>query len=284
MLTILEAINSAAEYLDKKNVKSARLNAELLLAHVLNCKRMQLYLSYDSPLKKDEIDLYRELLLRRSKYEPLQYILGKVEFFGIELKVNSSVLIPRPETELLVEEIIHSISKEKEINILEVGCGCGNIAIALASNISNSKITAIDVSESAILLSEENAEMNGVLNKITFLKQDIFNALPKNLGDYDLIVSNPPYVSLEDFNNLEPELRLYEPQIALTDGLDGLTFYKRISEQSKFLLKQKGKIFFEIGIGQSDDVNKILVDSGFDNIKIKKDYSGIDRIISGELI
>ena len=284
MLTILEAINSAAEYLNKKNVKSARLNAELLLAHVLNLKRMQLYLSYDTPLKKNEIDLYRELLLRRSKFEPLQYIIGKVEFYGLELEVNDSVLIPRPETELLVEEIINSLPKEKEINILDIGCGSGNISIALASYFTNSHIKAIDISDSAIELSNKNAHLNSVSEKILFLKEDVFNDLSKNFSNFDLIVSNPPYVSLEDFNKLEPELKLYEPHIALTDGFDGLTFYRRISEHSKFLLKQNGKIFFEIGFSQSDAVKKILIDRGFVNIKIKKDYSGIDRIISGELI
>lgn len=283
MLTILEAVNSAAEYLNKKNIKSARLNAELLLAHVLNLKRMQLYLSYDTPLKKNEIDLYRELLLRRSKFEPLQYIIGKVEFYGLELEVNSSVLIPRPETELLVEEIINSYPKDQEINILEVGCGSGNISIALASNFTNSKIIAIDVSESAVELSNRNAKLNCVAEKISFVKEDIFNDLSENFSNFNIIVSNPPYVSSEDYNRLELELRLYEPQIALTDRSDGLTFYKRISEQSKFLLKQKGKIFFEIGFGQSDAVKKILAQRGFENIKIKKDYSGIDRIISGEL-
>lgn len=283
MLTILEAVNSAAEHLNKKNVKSARLNAELLLAHVLNIKRMQLYLSYDTPLKKNEIDLYRELLLRRSKSEPLQYIIGKVEFYGLELEVNSSVLIPRAETELLVEEIINSFPKEKEINILEIGCGSGNISIVLASNFSNSHIKAIDISDSAIELSNKNARLNCVAEKISFLKVDVFNDLSKNFSNFDLIVSNPPYVSSEDFNKLEPELRLYEPHIALTDGLDGLSFYRRISEQSQFILKQKGKIFFEIGFGQADAVKKILAGAGFKNIKVKKDYSGIDRIISGEL-
>jgi release factor glutamine methyltransferase len=284
MLTVLEAVNSAADYLEKKGIKSARLNSELLLAHVLNCKRLELYLSFDRPLQKNEIDALRELIKRRSTFEPLQYIIGKVEFYGLEFEVNPSVLIPRPETELLVEQILISLNKEEHLKIMDIGCGSGNIAIALAKHLPNAFITAIDISESAILTAKNNAKLNNVERQIAFSNKNILNGLEIGEDHFDVIVSNPPYVSSEDFADLEPELRLFEPKIALTDEVDGLTFYRKISTIAKTLLKEKGKLFFEIGAGQSQQVKNILAENDFTNVVIKKDYSDIDRIIIGEII
>lgn len=282
MLTLIESLNSATDFLARKKVKSSRLNAELLLAHVLKCKRMDLYLSYDRPLKKNELDLYRELLIRRSKFEPLQYIIGKVEFYGIELEVNSSVLIPRPETELLVEEVLNVYSNETKLMILDVGCGSGNISIALAKNLVNSKVDAIDISISSIELAKRNAKLNSVYDRIQFSCQDILSNFSLAHLNYDIVVSNPPYVSLNDFDKLEPELKLYEPKIALTDEKDGLTFFRRIAEISKNLLKLHGKLFLEVGFGQSNMIREILHENGFTNVLVKQDYSGIERIMIGE--
>jgi len=282
MLTVLEALNSASNYLQNKGIKSSRLNAELLLSHVLNCKRLELYLSFDRPLQKSEIDSYRELLKRRSTFEPLQYIIGKVEFYGLEFEVNQSVLIPRPETELLVEAVIESVAKDENINILDIGSGSGNISIALAKNIPSCTVVGIDISEEAIETSTRNAKLNGVESQLMFVKKNILNGIEINENSFDVVVSNPPYVSVADFVNLDPELRLYEPQIALTDESDGLSFYRNISVLSRSLLKNNGKLFFEIGAGQSDAVKKILIDSDYKNIVIIKDYSDIERVIIGE--
>ncbi len=282
MLTVLEALNSASNYLQNKGIKSSRLNAELLLSHVLNCKRLELYLSFDRPLQKSEIDSYRELLKRRSTFEPLQYIIGKVEFYGLEFEVNQSVLIPRPETELLVEAVIESVAKDERINILDIGSGSGNISIALAKNIPSCTVVGIDISEEAIETSTRNAKLNGVESQLMFVKKNILNGIEINENSFDVVVSNPPYVSVADFVNLDPELRLYEPQIALTDESDGLSFYRNISVLSRSLLKNNGKLFFEIGAGQSDAVKKILIDSDYKNIVIIKDYSDIERVIIGE--
>ena len=282
MLTVLEALNSASNYLQNKGIKSSRLNAELLLSHVLNCKRLELYLSFDRPLQKSEIDSYRELLKRRSTFEPLQYIIGKVEFYGLEFEVNQSVLIPRPETELLVEAVIESVAKDENINILDIGSGSGNISIALAKNIPSCTVVGIDISEEAIETSTRNAKLNGVESQLMFVKKNILNGIEINENSFDVVVSNPPYVSVADFVNLDPELRLYEPQIALTDESDGLSFYRNISVLSRSLLKNNGKLFFEIGVGQSDAVKKILIDSDYKNIVIIKDYSDIERVIIGE--
>jgi release factor glutamine methyltransferase len=282
MITVLEALNAASDYLKNKRIKSARLNSELLLAHILDCKRLELYLSFDRPLQKIETDSYRELLKRRGTFEPLQYIIGKVEFYGLEFVVNSSVLIPRPETELLVEAIIESVKTDKGINILDIGSGSGNITIALAKNIPNCKVIGIDISKEAIKISKRNAELNKVEKKVMFVNKDILNGIEIKEKRFDIVVSNPPYVSLGDFVSLDPELRLYEPKIALTDEGDGLSFYRKIVSLSRSLLNNSGKIFLEIGAGQSEAVKQLLIDSHFKNIVVKKDYSDIERIIIGE--
>lgn len=281
MLTILEAITSAAEYMDKKGIESARLNSELLLAQTLNCKRLDLYLSFERPLQKNEIDTFRELIKRRGKFEPLQYIIGKIEFYGLELEVNPSVLIPRPETELLVEKVIESLKNIKNSSILDIGSGSGNISIALAKNLPCCHITGIDISADAIITSKRNTKMHQVEEQVMYVNKDIFSATDFNANQFDVIVSNPPYISANDFGKLAPELRLYEPKFALTDGGNGLSFYKKISSLAKSLLKKNGMIFFEIGVHQSESVKTILSENGFMNIDIKKDYSDIDRIISG---
>jgi len=172
MLTVLESITLSTEYLKNKGIESPRINAELLLANILNCKRLNLYLLFDRPLTDEETAKYRELLKRRSKFEPLQYIIGNVEFYGLDFYVNPSVLIPRPETELLVEAIIDIYKDYDPVNILDVGTGSGNIAVALAKNIINSYITAIDISEDALKTAKGNAVLNSVDNKIDFIQAD----------------------------------------------------------------------------------------------------------------
>ena len=280
MLTVLEAINLSTEFLGKRNIESPRINAELLLAHTLSCKRLDLYLSYDRPLNEDEVNIYREFIRRRSKYEPLQYIIGKVEFFGLEFIVNPSVLIPRQETEILVETIINSFKKEDNLKILDIGVGSGNISVSVAKHLHNSKITATDISEQALATAKNNAEMNSVSEKINFINHNI---LKDDLNEeFDIIVSNPPYISEKEFPELKDELKVYEPKSALTDFSDGLNYFKVISSKAKSLLKNNGKIFFEVGQGQSEDVEKILRENNFKEILIVKDYLKIDRVISGE--
>lgn len=283
MHNVLEVLKLSTDYLDKKGVESPRLNAELLLTKVLNCNRIDLYLLYDKPLTNDELDYYRNLLARRGKREPLQYIIGYVEFFGCRINVDSSVLIPRPETEILVELIIKEYQNRKDLVFLDVGVGSGNIAIALIKNIPGIKATGIDNSESALNVAKKNAIHNNVLSSLSLNKYDILKDNLNDLNKYDFIVSNPPYVSDEDFKNLEPELKNYEPSAALTDFNDGLTFYRKIISISKNILKVKGKLFLELGIGQHQNVKSEMLANNFINIKIEKDLSGIERIIYGEL-
>lgn len=280
MLTVLNAIKLATDYFEKKGIQSARTNAEILLAHILNCKRLDLYLRFEQPLSENEVELYRQLIARRGKYEPVQYIIGFTEFYGLTLDVNPSVLIPRPETEILVETILNKLNVEEHIKILDIGCGSGNISIALGKNLPNSGIFALDVSKDALQVAENNSLKNGVSN-IQFVHGDII--LNGILGNhlFDSIVSNPPYVNVDEYPTLQNEITMYEPRNAVTDEDDGLRFYKKIIEFSTERLKDGGSLFFEIGMGQSNDVRLLMSENGFEEIKIVKDYQQIDRVIYG---
>ena len=283
MLSILSAIELSQEYLEKKQIDSARINAELLLANILDCKRMDLYLRFDQPLSKSETAEYREAIRRRGLKEPLQYIIGEVEFYGLVFNVNPKVLIPRQETEILVESIIDNIIPEDNIKILDIGCGSGNIIISLVKNIKNSVGISIDNSEEALTIAKENAELNNVVNEISFIKKDILIDEIDDLGKFDIIVSNPPYVSKEEFNTLQKEILDYEPKNAVTDFNDGLSFYKVISQKSKSILKPNGKLFFEVGYNQAEDVKNIMLENSLKKIQIVKDYSNIERVVFGEV-
>jgi release factor glutamine methyltransferase len=283
MITVLEVIKLSTEYLQKKDVESPRANAEILLAEILKCKRLELYLSFDKPLAENEVQNYREAIRKRGLRIPLQYIVGNVEFYGLKLIVNENVLIPRPETELIVERIINESDKSANLKILDIGSGSGNISLSLSKNLPNSKVIAIDISENALAVAKQNAELNLLQERVEFRLFDIMKDGLNSLGKYDLIVSNPPYVSENDYYDLEPELKNHEPKIALSDNSDGVSFYKRIIEVSDQILNKPGKIYFELGLGQSKQVQNIFEQKGFNKIKMTKDYSGIDRIICGEL-
>ncbi len=282
MLTVLESINLSTEYLEKKGIESARTNAEMLLASILRCKRLDLYMSFNRPLSEREKSKYREFISRRGTFEPLQYIIGDVEFYGLTLKVNESVLIPRQETEILIEEIINSVNIKKKIEILDIGSGSGNIALALGKNLSNAKIIGIDISDDSIQLAKSNAELNNLNDNVNFFKLDIFDYdISKAKNKFDIIVSNPPYVSNDEYNTLQKEIIEYEPAVAVTDYSDGYKFYEYITKISRDLLTRGGTLFYEIGKGQAEKVISILERNGFSDIRVKKDYAEIERVISG---
>jgi len=282
MITVLESINLSAQYLKQKGIESPRTNAELLLANILGCKRLDLYISFERPLSEDEVQKYREHIKRRSSFEPLQYIIGKVEFYGLELKVSPSVLIPRPETELLVENIFKQFPKEQKLIILDVGSGSGNIAIALGVNLPRSKVISTEISHEALQVAKENSERHNVSGRIKFVKQDIIKNDLNNFPIFDVVVSNPPYVSTENYATLQREIKEFEPRMAVTDNTDGYTFFKAIAEKVRNKLKEGGKLFYEIAEGQSEKVAEIMTKNYFNNIRIIKDYQNIDRIIFGE--
>lgn len=283
MLTILEAIQLSTEYLAKKGIESARTNAELLLADILACNRLKLYLSFDRPLSEAETNKYRELIQRRAKFEPLQYITGKVDFYGLEFLIKPNVLIPRPETEFLIESIIPKFDKEMPLKILDIGCGSGIIPVTLAKNFLNAEITTIDINPEAIECAKENAVKHEVDKNISFKIIDILSdEAEAKLEKFDLIVSNPPYVSDEEFPTLQREIVEYEPKEAVTDFGDGLTFYRRIASFAGNKLNNDGWLLFEIGKGQSDEIKQILDDNSFYEVEVVKDLQKIDRIIGGK--
>jgi release factor glutamine methyltransferase len=255
--------------------------AELLFSEILNCDRMSLYLNKEYILDKDKSVLISSALKRRISAEPIQYILGKTEFMGLEFRVNPDVLIPRPETEILVETAIKYVRRlpgcqASSLNILEVGTGSGCIAISLAKFILNAEVTAVDISAEALMVAAENARLNRV--KINFIQSDLFNSCGLQPRTCDLIVSNPPYVRTEEIKHLQPEIG-YEPAIALDGGEDGLDFYGRIISGSAPYLKKGGFLIMEIGIGQKGALENIFQRyEGFKIAEFIKDYNGIYRI------
>jgi release factor glutamine methyltransferase len=283
-MTVLEAIQKTAEFLTKKGVESARLNAELLLAHQLDLPRMKLYLNFDRVLSAAETDGLRELVKRRAAREPLQHITGSASFCGWEIAVSPAALVPRPETEQLAElgwKYLSTINYQPS-TALDFGAGTGCIAIALAANCPVAKITAIDVSPDALALAKQNAETNGVADRIDFLPGDGFAALPEKT-QFDLIISNPPYISAAEIETLQPEVRDFDPRLALDGGADGLDFYRRLASQAKPFLKPGGRIMMEFGDGQADAIRKIFETEKWIVEAVKEDYSHRERILIARL-
>ncbi len=282
MLTVLESLKLSTKYLENKGVESPRLNAEILLAEILGLKRLELYLQFERPLTETEKNKYREFLARRGKREPLQYIIGYAEFMGEKFKVTEDVLIPRPETELLVEQIANDNTLFNG-KILDIGTGSGNIAVMLAKLLPDAEIIATDISEKALEVAKENAENILENHSVNFILADLFDGkiLPE-FENTDILVSNPPYISAREFDFLEPEVKLFEPSNALTDNGDGLSYYVKLAELAGKILSDEGKLYFELGAGQSDAVRDLLTEANFTEIEIIKDYAGIDRIIKAK--
>lgn len=279
---VIEILNLMTDYLKKNGIENARLNAELLMGHVLKLDRVQLYLNFEKPLQPVEVEELRALLKRRAKKEPLQYILGETEFFSLKFKVNQHTLIPRPETEILVNSVLEICKKDlfskEKINILDIGTGSGNIAIALAKNSKKIFVTAIDINENALKVARENASMNDVSEQITFLKQNIFENIPNEFTRFDIIVSNPPYITNEAFESLPDEIKQFEPKIALTDESDGLKFYQKILDLLPGILKKSGKAAFELSGVHPEKIVKLFTEKNY-NFELIKDLNKIDRVV-----
>lgn len=281
---VLEILKLSADYLGKKEIDNARLNAELLLGHLLKLNRVQLYLNFERPLTPDELEQYRQLLRRRAAHEPIQYILGETEFFSLKFKLNQYTLIPRPETELLVERVIElcqdRYGADKTISIFDIGTGCGNIAIALAKHLPNSRLIAVDIQPEAIKIAEQNALAHEVSDRIRFVQLDIFSDAWPVTELFDVIVSNPPYVSRHEFDQLPKEVKDFEPYIALDGGTDGLDFYRRIAQIALSLLSPVGFIAIEIGALQFEAVRELFDSTHiFRSVELVRDLNGLPRIV-----
>jgi release factor glutamine methyltransferase len=283
--TVLPLLEWTAHYLRERSFEESRLNAELLLAHALRLPRLGLYLQFDRPLAARELALFKKLLLRRMTHEPVQYILGETEFMGLPFEVTSAVLIPRPETENLVEESIRWLKSSGSAGgrILEIGTGSGNIAVALGKFLPGAHVTSLETSGDALEVARRNCERHG-LGNVEFLRRDVFSAELEGEFDgrvFDAVVSNPPYVSEAEFNLLEPEVREFEPRLATTDGADGFRFIRRIAGLATGVLRPGGGLFLEIGYGQAEAAARIARESGLTGIGVQNDFGGIGRILTG---
>ncbi|MBX2989956.1 MAG: peptide chain release factor N(5)-glutamine methyltransferase [Bacteroidetes bacterium] len=277
--TVLSLVEWSTNHLIEHGFDEARLHAELLLAHVLECTRLQLYMNFDRPLTADELCMYRSLFKRRLTHEPLQYITGETEFMGLPISVNSNVLIPRPETEQLVEHAISivNVMEKESVDVLDIGTGSGNIAIALAKLTSKARVTSLEVSAAALSLAQQNIERNAVKN-VSLLLGDVFaEFLPDRI--FDVMVSNPPYISVTEHGTLDPEVRDFEPRLATTDGADGYRFIRRICDVAFRKLHEGGSLLMEIAHNQSGQAITIAEMAGFANARVLADYSGHSRII-----
>lgn len=273
---VLELLKVTEQHLGRNNISSPRLNAELLLCSTLNTKRINLYLDFEKPLNESELSDYREKIKRRLTGEPLQYIIGETEFYGLKFQVNKNVLIPRPETELLVDKTLELIKAGKLENpkILEIGTGSGCISIAIASKALCS-ITAIDSSEAALKTAQENSDMNNTSEMIKFEKRD-FLADEAVFSGFDFIISNPPYIAADEMADLQKEVRDFEPANALTDGKDGLTFYRKVFEEAN---KSGYDILLEIGDGKNEKIENLLKECSINNYEFYNDLLGIPRVL-----
>jgi len=282
-VTVLEAIQRSAEFLAKKGVDSPRLQAELLLAHLLKVPRMKLYLSFERVLVAGEVDAFRGLITRRGQREPLQHIVGSTSFCGFEIAVNRHVLVPRPETELLAERgwtFLNQLPavQSRPATALDFGTGSGCLAIALACKCPAAEIWAVDVSPDALAMARENAARHGGAARIRFLEGDGFAALPPD-ARFDLIISNPPYIPSEEIASLQPEVRDHDPRGALDGGADGLDYGRRLAAEAARFLNPDGRLMLEFGDAQAGLLRPIFEEQNWIVETIAEDYTRRPRIL-----
>lgn len=277
MPTVLEIIKKTTDFLAAKGVESARLNAELLIGHALGMKRMALYLQFERLLAEPELEKIRPLVRRRALREPLQYILGEAEFHGLKLKVDRRALIPRPETELLVESVIGACAIPPA-SVLDLGTGSGAIALALAQKFPAAAITAVDASEEALALARENAAATGLADRVVFVASNWFGGLAAEVR-FDLIVANPPYLTAAETAATAPEVRGHEPGTALTSADDGLADLRTIVAQAPPFLAAGGLLALETGIAQHAELLRLAAAAGFTRTESRPDLTGRDRFV-----
>jgi release factor glutamine methyltransferase len=273
-MTVLEVLQATTAYFTKHNVESPRLSAEHLLAHVLERKRIELYLEFERELIETELGPLRDLVKRRSEGEPLQHLLGTVEFCGITFLCDKRALVPRPETEQLVE-LVQSAIRDPQSAILDVGTGSGVIALSLAAKFPEAKVLAVDVSDDALALARENAGRLNLTERVRFLK----SRLLENIEDaFDLIVANLPYISTQERPALSREV-LYDPEIAVFAGADGDELVRELIAQAPSRLRSGGMLALEIGLGQSEALLSALAEKNYRDICSKNDYNGVTRFL-----
>ena len=298
---LMDYLRLATEYLQRCGSPSARLDAEVLLGHVLGMDRVSLYVNHDRPLVPREVDAYREVLRARGRGTPVAYITGKKEFLRMTLAVTPDVLIPRPETELLVEAVVrHFQPADRPLVLADVGTGSGAIAIGLARALPKARVLAIDISPAALAVARRNAAALGVADRVVLMEGDLLVPVAAGLaggagshgavagrpaghgwpdGGLDAVVSNPPYIPARDWDKLPRDVREYEPRLALDGGPDGLAVYRRLVPQAAAVLRPGGLLALEIGHDQEQAVRALLEGGRWDGVRVEKDYAGHPRVV-----
>ena len=280
-MTIRELFNTYMEELSHIS-DTPKLDIEILLSKALgDVDRLYIHLNLHKELTKEQLDSFNKMIQDRLKGRPIAYIVNNREFMGLDFYVEEGVLIPRPDTEPLVEEVIELVKGKENLKIVDIGTGSGAITVSLAKYIKDCQVYSLDISDKALSIGLKNAISNEVEDKINFIKSNIFSGIEDRGLKLDVIVSNPPYIRRADIETLHTQVKDYEPYIALEGGEDGLNFYRDITRESVKYLKDKGILAFEVGHDQAEDVSEILKHNGYTNIYTKKDLQGIDRVVIG---
>jgi release factor glutamine methyltransferase len=282
--TIQKLLAWITDYLTQHGVDAPRLSAELLLSHVLELKRIELYTQFDKPVAKQHLDRLHHLVKRAAQYEPVAYLVGRTEFYSLQLEVDPHCLIPRPETELLVQKAVEWLRTRDGVQyVCDLCTGCGCIAVAIARNVPNARVTATDISDAALTIAARNVEKHQLTDRVELLHGDLFEPLVPHLDvtQWDLIVCNPPYVSTVEYETLDKNVKDYEPPLALVAGADGLDIYRRIGADVDRYLKPGGTLLLEIGYAQGPAVREMLETKDlFAEITVEKDAGNNDRIVT----
>ncbi len=277
--TVGVLIKWAAEYLSQKKCDSPRLDGELLLAHSLSIRRLDLYLEYNKPLNPEELAGFKALILRRAKGEPVAYIIGCKGFHKLNLKVCPATLIPRPETELLVEAALDRLEENSSACVLELGTGAGGVILSLSLERKDIAPSATDISPEALEQARANAVDTGLDGRVEFLEGDLF--APLDGRSYKMILMNPPYVTEAEYERLATDITCFEPARALLAGSDGLNVIRRLVREAPAYLEEGGCLLFEIGSGQGEAASALLADGPYKGVKVLKDLAGLDRVVVG---
>jgi len=280
--TLLDYLRLTTDFLAAKKIDSARLDAELLLGEVLGLARVQLYTNFERPLAREEVDRYRELVRRRAAREPVAYILGRREFWSLDFEIDRRVLVPRPDTELLVELAVAALQTRAgaaTLHVADVGTGSGAVAVAIAKEVPNARVVATDKSQAALEVAPRNAVRHGVADRIEFVSGDLCAPL-RGREPFDLIVSNPPYVKADEVAALDPEIRDWEPRLALVSGADGMDATRALVESALQVLAPGGSLWVEVG-SQAGAVRECFVSNGYADVRVHRDLAGSERVVNG---
>ena len=275
---INEILIEGAKYLKSKSIDNSDNEIQMLILHLLSCSKIELFYKKHESLSKNQIIKLNKWIDRRGEREPIQYIISSTSFYGRDYYIDKNVFIPRPESEILINEAISNIAEKNNPSIFEIGAGSGCLSITLGMECPHAKIISIDISDSALKVANTNAQHYDIEN-VSFKKLDFFNDDINNFGRHDLVISNPPYIPILEMDTLMPEVREYEPHISLTDNKDGLEFYRKFSNDLPYILKENGLAIFEVGVGDHPIKAKEIFNNSNSNTQLLKDYNGDDRVL-----